>query len=130
LSGNLEKSALPVVWIVDDSPSVRSALRAFLESIDVVVRDFDSAHDFLDAFEPDARGCIVTDFHMPGMDGIELLENLRARAHDHPVIVITGKGDEAVAERASRAGAFGLLHKPVDGEELFALIEKSMLNAG
>jgi FixJ family two-component response regulator len=112
-----------VVWIVDDAVSVRKSIGAVLETSDIAVRDYGSARDFLADFTPPAAGCLIVDHHMPDMTGLELLLHLRKLGHAIPVIVITGKGDAALRDKAIRAGAVDLLYKPVDGEELIKLIE-------
>lgn len=116
----------PYAWIVDDSRSVRESIRALLESCGLIVMDYASGPEFLDHFDPSARGCLVADFHMPEMTGLELLEAVRARGSALPVIIITGKGDSLLAEQIARAGALKMLHKPVDGDELLALVEPLM----
>jgi FixJ family two-component response regulator len=112
-----------VVWIVDDAVSVRKSIGAVLETSDITVRDYGSARDFLADFLQPADGCLIVDHHMPDMTGLELLLHLRQLGHSIPVIVITGKGDAALRDKAIKAGAVNLLYKPVDGEELITLIE-------
>lgn len=112
-----------VVSIVDDTVSVRKSIGAVLETSDITVRDYGSARDFLADFASPAAGCLIVDHHMPDMTGLELLLHLRREGHTIPVIVITGKGDAALREKAIKAGAVNLLYKPVDGEELITLIE-------
>jgi two-component system CheB/CheR fusion protein len=112
-----------VVWIVDDAISVRKSIAAVLEAADLVVRDYGSADEFLADFAPMEPGCVVVDHHMPGMTGLELLLHLRREGITVPVIVITGRGDAVLKEKALKAGAVTMLHKPVDGDELITLIE-------
>jgi two-component system response regulator FixJ len=126
----VSKSADSIIWMVDDAQSVRDSMRAFLEALGRMVRDFPSAREFLDAFDPTQPGVLVVDFHMPEMNGLELLRHLRAEGHDLPVIVITGRGDAALAERVLDAGAMAMLYKPVDGNELAALLEPTAASAG
>jgi FixJ family two-component response regulator len=122
----MSKAHRLVVWIVDDAVSVRKSLGAVLETADIIVRDYGSANEFLADFAPAASACLVVDHHMPDMTGLELLLHLRKQGITVPVIVITGKGDAALKARAIAAGAVTMLHKPVDGEELIALIESVM----
>jgi FixJ family two-component response regulator len=117
-----------VVWIVDDAEAVRKSLAAVLSTADIIVRDYGSAKEFLEDFSPGEPGCIIVDHHMPDMTGLELLMHLRNQGIDVPVIVITGQGDEVLKEKALKAGAMTMLHKPVDGEELIRRIEEIMAN--
>jgi two-component system response regulator FixJ len=102
------------VYIVDDDDSVRDSARALLESYDLTVEDFESAQAFLDGFEAGGRSCLVLDVNMPVMSGLELLELLRGRQIGIPVIIVTAQKDDAVQERARRAGVFAFFEKPVD----------------
>jgi two-component system response regulator FixJ len=118
-----------VVWIVDDAESVRKSVAVVLETDGIVVRDYGSAREFLAEFEPVASGCLVVDHHMPDMTGLELLLDLRKRGITIPVIVITGDGDALLKEKAIKAGALTMLHKPVNGRELAALIKSVIPNS-
>jgi two-component system response regulator FixJ len=112
-----------VVWIVDDAISVRKSIGAVLETADIVVRDYGSAGEFLADFAPVKPSCLIVDHHMPDMTGLDLLLHLRKEGVTVPVIVITGQGDPVLKEKAIKAGAVTMLHKPVDGDELIELIE-------
>jgi FixJ family two-component response regulator len=118
-----------IVHIVDDDDAVRDSMRVFLESFGMSVRDYASAHDFLGADGADDKGCLVLDLHMPGMNGLELLEMLRGRGSDVPAIVVTGRGDPVLKERARRAGALVLLDKPVDESVLLSAIDRAFVQA-
>ncbi len=120
----MTKSPRLIVWIVDDAVSVRKSIGAVLETADFTVRDYGSAGEFLKDFAPIEPSCLIVDHHMPDMTGIELLSQLRKDGVAVPVIVITSKGDPVLKRKALEAGAVTMLHKPVDGDELIALIEK------
>ncbi|MGZ3401877.1 MAG: response regulator transcription factor [Phenylobacterium sp.] len=83
---------------------------------------FSSALDFLDNLSPDARGCIISDVRMPGMDGVELIRALKARHCLMPVIVITGHADVTVAVQAMKAGAAEFVQKPFESELILRLV--------
>jgi two-component system response regulator FixJ len=117
-----------IVWIVDDTFSVRKSIGAVLETADIVVRDYGSAKEFLADFVPREPACLVADHHMPDMTGLELLLHLRKRGITIPVIIITGRGDPVLKQKALKAGAVAALDKPVDGEELITLIESVIAN--
>jgi FixJ family two-component response regulator len=113
----------PLVCIVDDDEGVRSSLVNFLRSAGVEVRAFTSAHGFLTSEERSAADCLITDLHMPGMDGLALQEELNRQGRTFPVIVMTAF-PTADAERRSHAlGATAFLSKPVDPDVLLERIE-------
>jgi two-component system response regulator FixJ len=106
------------VFLVDDDAAVRDSLVLLLGVAGFKVSAFASAHDFLDGFTADQPGCLVTDIRMPGMDGLELQDELMRRNIDLPVIFITGHGDVAKAVRALKAGACDFIEKPFEEETL------------
>jgi len=116
----------PVVCVVDDDPAVRDSLRWLLSSVDLEVETFASAQDFLAAYGPDRRGCVLVDVRMPGMSGLELQEELAARATMLPVIIITGHSDVQMAVRAMKAGAFDFIEKPFNDQALIDLVQKAI----
>ncbi|MDQ7247864.1 response regulator [Dongia sedimenti] len=111
------------VYIVDDDDSVRDSARALLESYDLIVEDFESARAFLASFDAGSRCCLVLDVNMPEMSGLELLELLRGRQIGIPVIIVTAQKDDAVQERAQRAGVFAFFEKPVDESIIEAIAQ-------
>lgn len=114
------------VFIVDDNPAVRDAIRWLVEQVGLNARTFDSARDFLATYQPGMRGCLVLDIRMPGMSGIELQEKL-AREHAHlPVIIVTGHGDVPVTVRAMKTGAFEFLQKPFNDHILVDAIQAAL----
>lgn len=102
----------PTVFIVDDDEFVRDSLAALLLAKGMEVVAFASAEAFLLGYRPVASGCAIIDMRMPGMDGIALLEHLRAKSIALPVIVVTGHGDVPLAVRAMKAGAVDFIEKP------------------
>ncbi len=113
------------IYVVDDDDAVRDSMRALLESFDFAVRDFSSAKEFL-ARRNGAGACLLLDLHMPGMGGIELLEQMRAEGSDLPAIVITGRSDPAVKQRALQSGAFALFDKPIPEDSLMDAINRAI----
>jgi two-component system response regulator FixJ len=110
------------VYVVDDDDAARDSLVMLLKSDGLPTRGYASAHDFLATFDPVARGCIVTDLKMPGMDGIELIRELKGLGSLLPVIVITGHADVSRAVDAMKAGACDFLEKPFEAEQLLRAV--------
>jgi two-component system CheB/CheR fusion protein len=121
--------AQPVIFVVDDDRSVRAALRTVLEDDGRLVEDYAGSAAFLAAFgagRPGRNACLLVDAEMPGINGLELLEQLAATGHALPVIVITGHGDVAMAVRAMKAGALDFIEKPVRAPELLASVAHAL----
>jgi two-component system, LuxR family, response regulator FixJ len=116
----------PLIHVVDDDAAVRESLQALLESYDYGVCAYASAPEFLLADGAARRGCLIADLHMPGMNGIELLDALRRDGEMLPAIVMTGRGDSILRQQALKAGAFALLDKPVNGDELLTIIDAAL----
>lgn len=119
--------------IVDDDDAVRDSLRALLESYGLMVRDYASASEFLNGEPCSEPGCLIVDLHMPGMDGLELIELLRRRRVQTPAILLTGRHDQQVAARALETGVLVVLQKPVLADELSHWIDcafQAQIDAG
>jgi two-component system, LuxR family, response regulator FixJ len=112
-----------VVHIVDDDEAVRQSLAFLLSTAGVPVRVYDSATSFLDALPSLQTGCLITDVRMPDLTGIELLQRLKAKSIDLPVIVITGHGDIPLAVEAMKSGAVDFIEKPFAEEAILNAVE-------
>ena len=99
-----------IVFIVDDDEDLRSSLVDLVETADLKAEAYGSAKELLDAWKTGCEGCLVVDIHMPGMNGLELQERLKADGIGIPVIVITGRGDVPKAVKALKAGEIGRAH--------------------
>jgi two-component system response regulator FixJ len=115
-----------IVHIVDDDEAVRQSLAFLLGSAGLTVRLYDSASEFLAGLSGVKNGCLVTDVRMPGMTGIELLQQLRSRACHLPAIVITGHGDVPLAVEAMKAGAVDFIEKPFDQEAILHAVQAAL----
>jgi len=118
-------SAKRTVYVVDDAENARRSLRVLLEATGYIVRDYSSAAEFL-AEEDKSGDCVVADFRMPGMDGLELQQEIVARGIGLPVIIITGSGDIPGAVKAIKAGAIDFIEKPFRGEVLLDTLERAI----
>ena len=114
------------VFVVDDDDAVRDALAMLIRSVGLKVETFGSAADFLAAYDPEKRGCLVLDIRMPGMSGLELQERLLSLQAVLPVIFVTGHGDVPMAVRAMGRGAFDFLLKPFNDQDLLDRIHQAL----
>jgi two-component system response regulator FixJ len=114
-----------LVHVIDDDDAARESLEFLLKSAKIDVRTYDSANAFLQSVSGD-MGCIVTDVRMPGLSGVDLLRQLKARGSTMPVIVITGHGDIQLAVEAMKIGASDFLEKPFDDEVLIASVKSAL----
>jgi two-component system response regulator FixJ len=111
-----------VVHIVDDDEAVRQSLAFLLSTAGTPVRVYESATSFLDALPSLQRGCLITDVRMPDMTGIELLQRLKSKSIELPVIVITGHGDIPLAVEAMKSGAIDFIEKPFAEESILKAV--------
>ena len=116
----------PFVFVVEDDPSVRHALRLLLKSAGIASAAYGSAEEFLAGYVPHHPSCIVVDVRMPGMSGLELHKVLIDTGIDTPVIIMTGHGDIAMAVEALKAGAADFIEKPCDDDVLLAAIREAI----
>jgi DNA-binding NtrC family response regulator len=115
-------NAAPFVFVVEDSASQREALAGALRAAGRRVREFPSPAAALAALEEGAPDAIVTDYRMPGGDGVSFLREVRARCPSTEVVLVTAFGTIDLAVEAMKAGAFHFLAKPVDLEALEAVL--------
>jgi FixJ family two-component response regulator len=116
----------PVVHIVDDDASFRTAISRVLQASGYAVVDYDSAADFLQSI-PDAEpGCLLLDVKMPAFGGLELQQELAKLSPPWPIIFMTGHGDVSTSVRAIKAGAEDFLSKPIPRETLLEAIERAL----
>ncbi|WP_435104320.1 nitrogen regulation protein NR(I) [Arhodomonas sp. AD133] len=122
-------SAPERIWIADDDRSIRWVLARALEGDGLAAEGYGSAEEVLAALDQGRPDVIVTDIRMPGMDGLTLLERLRNRAPEVPVIVITAHSDLDAAVSSYQGGAFEYLPKPFDVEEAVELVRRALAAA-
>lgn len=110
-----------IVHIVDDDEAVLKGLHLLMRSVDLQVRTYRSAREFLASYDAGSCAsddCLVLDVRMPDMSGLELQAKLKERGSRLPIILISGHGDIAMAVKAVRAGAQSFIEKPVAEQEL------------
>ena len=106
---NKGSAVSPVVFVVDDDPSVRTSLKELLESVGLRVELFDSADAFIASRLPDVASCLVLDVRLPGRSGLEFQTELTKAGTPLPIIFITGHGDIPMSVRAMKSGAVEFL---------------------
>jgi RNA polymerase sigma factor (sigma-70 family) len=116
----------PVVFVVDDDPSVRSSLKFLLSSVGLQVESFDSAETFLQRKPPDAPSCLVLDVRLRGLSGLDFQRELAARNIRIPIVFVTGHGDIPMSVRAMKAGAIEFLTKPYRDQDLLDAVRTAL----
>lgn len=116
----------PIVYVIDDDPSVHAALEDLLASMGLQVRAFASTQAFLDHELDDAPACLVLDVRMPGQSGLEFHRSMGTHGLQLPVVFITGHGDIAMGVNAIKDGAIEFLTKPFRDQELLDAIHKGI----
>ena len=117
----------PIVYILDDDPSVRDSVSLLLQSAGYAVQAFASANEFLDGVTDWRRpSCLVSDVKMPGISGLDLQEQLIGSSHPLPIIFITGHGDIPMSVKAMKRGAVEFLPKPFDDSGLLGAVKEAL----
>jgi RNA polymerase sigma factor (sigma-70 family) len=116
----------PTVYIIDDDNDVRDALSLVLSLRGYATAVFGSAEDFLAAYRPEWRGCLLLDIKLGGTSGLDLQGTLLAQNSQLPIVIITGNGDVASARAALKAGATDYLEKPIDDEQLLDVVSTAL----
>ncbi|UTT85885.1 nitrogen regulation protein NR(I) [Vibrio pelagius] len=117
------------VWVVDDDSSIRWVVEKTLSSADIKCETFADAESVLMALERETPDVLVSDIRMPGIDGIELLNQVQQRSPDLPVIIMTAHSDLDAAVNAYQKGAFEYLPKPFDIDETLTLVERAIAHS-
>ncbi len=116
----------PLISIIDDDDSLRSAIVALVRSAGYDAWGFASAEEFLGCGAIQNFACIITDIQMPGMSGIELKQHLTASQCEVPVIMITARHELGLEEKATASGAACFLRKPFEADVLIGCLERAL----
>lgn len=114
------------VIFVDDDPHIRQAIAQTLTLEDLPVACFEDAPSGLEKITAEYDGIVLCDYNMPGMDGLEMLDRVRAVDEAIPVIILTGQGDISTAVTAMQRGAYDFIEKPFDHDELLELLRHAL----
>ena len=115
-----------VVFVVDDDPSVRRAIKRLVESVGLRVQLFGSAEEFMHREQVDSPNCLVLDIRLPGMSGLDFQRELAVAGVHIPIIFITAHGDIPMTVRAMKAGAVEFLTKPFRDQDLLDAIQQGL----
>ena len=115
-----------LVYVVDDDSSAREGVARLIRSAGLLTKTFASGEEFLAAPRPKVPSCLVLDVNLPGVNGLDLQNELGKSGSQLPIIFITGHGDVPMAVRAVRAGAANFLIKPFDDEDLLNAVRQSI----
>ena len=115
-----------VVAIVDDDESVRDAIKRLMRSMGLAAEVFASAEEFLRSPDLDRTGCLVVDFSMPNMNGLDLRRSLLLQRREIPTILMTAYPSDDVRARALQAGVLGYLSKPFSDHELLSYVRTAL----
>ena len=119
MSGSSKSS----VFIVEDELAQRRSLKRLLRRFGYGVELYASAHEYLEAFDPERPGCLVLDIHLPGLSGVGLHKKLLERDYCLPVIFMTGHGDVPTSVASMKRGAVDFLTKPFNQDDLIDAID-------
>ena len=114
------------ICVVDDDESVADSLKSLLETFGYDVRSYNSGADFLADGRHRAMSCLVIDQHMPGMDGLDVVDRLQKQGARVPTILISGRLDTNIKERAASLGIVSVLEKPFATDHLIDVIRTAL----
>jgi FixJ family two-component response regulator len=116
----------PTVFVIDDDPDMRAAMRRLLKSVGLRVELFETAQDFLQKEIADGPRCLVLDVRLPGMSGLDVQQNLLQAGMNIPIIFITAHADIPMTVKAMKSGALEFLTKPFRDQDLLDAIQQAL----
>jgi FixJ family two-component response regulator len=116
----------PIVFVVDDDPSMRAALTNLFRSMDLGVEVFGSASELLQTKLPDVVSCLVLDIRLPGVSGLDFQTRLAEAGIHIPIVFMTGHGDIPMSVRAMKAGAIDFLIKPFRDQDMLDAVTSAL----
>jgi two-component system, LuxR family, response regulator FixJ len=122
-SPNTTREDRPTVLVIDDDPEMRKSIEQLLATIDLPVRSFESAEDFLSTAPHDQHGCMLLDLQMSGID---LLRQLIRDQYQSPILMVTAHAEVTIAVEALRLGAFDFVEKPYSVQQMLRKVQKAI----
>lgn len=119
----------PLVWVVDDDTSIRWVLEKSLSSANIKTRSFETADLLIEQLKKQQPDVIISDIRMPGTDGLQLLEYLKQKHANIPIVIMTAHSDLDSAVASYQGGAFEYLPKPFDIDEALAIVDRALIFA-
>lgn len=119
-------SLSPLIHLLDDDEAVRRGLALLIGTVGLRVRTYATPDEFLVNFDPGSVGAILLDIRLPGIGGLAVLDLLRERGVDLPVLMLTGHGTVDLCRRAFKSGAAEFLEKPVDDDVLIEALQHAV----
>ncbi len=119
-------AAKQVVYVVDDDQGMLDSTVWLLESVGLQAVPFTSGRAFLDACDASLNACVLLDVRMPGMGGLNVQEEMRARSIDLPIIFVSGHADVPIVVRAFKAGACDFIEKPYNEQLLLDSVQQAL----
>ena len=116
----------PKVYVVDDDQGMLDSTLWLLESVGLKGVPFTSGRAFLEACDAAANACVLLDVRMPGMGGLNVQEEMRARGIDLPIIFVSGHADVPIVVRAFKAGAVDFIEKPYNEQLLLDSVQQAL----
>ena len=115
------------IHIIEDDTAYRKLLQRLFDSVHRKHFLYPCAEDFLRAYDPESPGCIITDVRLPGMSGLDLLDQLNKLPYAPPVIFLTAYGTVCMSAQTIKAGAHDFLEKPVSEQVLLDCVHRALL---
>ncbi|CAD5106880.1 response regulator transcription factor [Zestomonas carbonaria] len=115
-----------VVYVVDDDQGMLDSTVWLLDSVGLKALPFTNGRAFLEACDPSLNACVLLDVRMPGMGGLNVQEEMRARGIDLPIIFVSGHADVPIVVRAFKAGARDFIEKPYNEQLLLDSVQQAL----
>jgi FixJ family two-component response regulator len=112
------------IYILDDDQSVLRSLKLLMVSYGFAVDTFSSSEEFFIAVPNSAEGCLISDIHMPGLNGWDTQQRLTKEGYALPIILISADKDDNFKAKALKAGAVGFLQKPFEDHHLLHMVNQ------